>query len=154
MDRIARLEVARTGIVRYNPEVEKERAVAIYDLLQENRFCLRGAAPGPYAVTLALRDQSLMLDIQNEAGAALGRVTLPLSSLRKTIKDYFTVCDSYYAAIKTSSLAQIEAIDMGRRGLHSEGAEELRERLADRVEMDAPTARRLFTLLCVLHLRG
>jgi len=154
MDKIVRLTVAQPGVVRYNPEVEKERAVAIYDLLQENTFRLVGGAPGPYAVRLALKDANLVFDVADEADAPVGQVTLPLGGLRKTIKDYFTVCDSYFDAIRNASLARIEAIDMGRRGLHIEGAEQLKRRLADRVEIDDPTARRLFTLLCVLQLRA
>ncbi|MSO71673.1 MAG: UPF0262 family protein [Alphaproteobacteria bacterium] len=154
MDKIARLTVAQPGIVRYNPEIEKERAVAIYDLLQDNSFRYLGHGPGPYAVTLALKDQSLVLDIADATDAPIGQVSLPLGSLRKTIKDYFTVCDSYFEAIRTSTLQRIEAIDMGRRGLHNEGSELLRSRLAGQVEIDDLTARRLFTLLCVMHLKA
>jgi uncharacterized protein (UPF0262 family) len=154
LDKICRLTVAQPGVVRYNPEVEKERTVAIYDLLQDNTFRVLGRTPGPYAVTLALKDQGLVFDIADEADAPVARVTLPLGSLRKTIKDYFTVCDSYFEAIRNSSLARIEAIDMGRRGLHNEGSELLKTRLAGEVEIDDLTARRLFTLLCVMHLKA
>jgi uncharacterized protein (UPF0262 family) len=154
VDKIIRLTVAQPGIVRYNPEIEKERAVAIYDLLQDNKFRVIGHDGGPYAVNLALKDQSLVFDIADESDAPVGKVTLPLGSLRKTIKDYFTVCDSYFEAIRASSLSRIEAIDMGRRGLHNEGSEQLKNRLAAQVEIDDQTARRLFTLLCVMHLKA
>lgn len=154
LDKIVRLTVAQPGVVRYNPEIEKERAVAIYDLLQDNTFRYLGHGPGPFAVTLALKDQNLVFEVADEAGAPIGQVSLPISSLRKTIKDYFTVCDSYFDAIRTSSLARIESIDMGRRGLHNEGSELLKTRLAGEVEIDDLTARRLFTLLCVMHLKA
>ena len=154
MDKIVRLTVAQPGVVRYNPEVEKERTVAIYDLLQDNSFRLIGGAPGPYDVTLRLKHQMLVFEIADENGKALGEVSLPLAALRKTIKDYFTVCDSYFEAIRNSSLSRIEAIDMGRRGLHIEGAEQLKTRLKDKVEIDDLTARRLFTLICVMNLKG
>lgn len=152
--RIVRVTIAEDGIVRYNPDVEKERMVAVYDLVEENHFDPVGDFTGPYTLHLALRDNRLVLDIRSETDQALLEFALPLTPFRKLIKDYFTVCDSYYDAIKTASPSRIEAIDMGRRALHNEGSELLRERLEEKVETDFPTARRLFTLLCVLHLKG
>ncbi|HET8726689.1 MAG TPA: UPF0262 family protein [Alphaproteobacteria bacterium] len=135
-------------------EVEHERKVAIYDLLEENRFTLVGGVEGPYRVHLAIEDNRLIFDIRDDAGAPLDRVPLPLLQFRKIVKDYFQVCESYYDAIKRASPSRIEAIDMGRRGLHNEGSALLRERLAGRIEIDHDTSRRLFTLLCVLHIRA
>lgn len=141
------------GIVRYHPDVERERAVAIFDLVEENFFRPAGGHPGPYVLHLSMRDRRLVFDIRSEDNAALGNVKLALLPFRKTIKDYFTVCESYYEAISSAGLAQIEALDMGRRGLHNEGSERLMEQLGGRIELDMATARRLFTLLCVLHIR-
>ncbi|WP_337997099.1 UPF0262 family protein [Oleispirillum naphthae] len=140
------------------PEVEHERAVAIFDLLEENAFRpLDWDDEGPYALHLALSENRLVLDVRHAGAPADSpeglRMILPLSSFRSTVRDYFLVCESYYDAIKTATPSQIEAIDMGRRGLHNEGSEMMRERLADKVEIDHQTARRLFTLLCVLYLK-
>ena|SRR5690625_3694401 len=142
--------------VRRTPEVEHERAVAIYDLLEENHFALLGGHQGPYSLTLRMEGvQRLVLEVSDEAGEKLfKRVPLALQPFRRIVKDYFMVCESYFEAIKRASPSRIEAIDMGRRALHNEGAALLRERLADRIELDELTSRRLFTLLCVLHIRG
>jgi uncharacterized protein (UPF0262 family) len=152
--RIVKVTLAEDGIVRYNPDVEKERTVAVYDLLDDNHFRLTDGAPGPYEVRLAIRDNQLVFDIHCAEGGGERCVALPLTPFRKIVKDYFTVCESYYQAIRTASPSRIEAIDMGRRGLHNEGSQQLRDRLAASVEVDVNTARRLFTLLCVLHLRA
>ena len=141
-------------LVRRSPEVEHERAVAIFDLLEENAFALVDGADGPYRLRLGIHDNRLRFDIRDEADSHLVAVQLSLTPFRSVIRDYFTICESYYDAIKTASPSRIEAIDMGRRGLHNEGAELLRERLARRVQIDQGTARRLFTLICVLHVRG
>lgn len=152
--RIIHVSLDERTIVRRSPEIEHERAAAIFDLLDDNRFGLQGAE-GPYRLHLAVEDNRLLLDIADAEDQPLDRVTVPLVSLRGTIRDYFLVCDSYYAAIRRSaSLTQIEAIDMGRRGLHDDGSARLADLLADRVTVDHATARRLFTLVCVLHLRG
>jgi uncharacterized protein (UPF0262 family) len=145
--------------VRRSPDVEHERAVAIFDLLEDNHFAPkalpeRPGAEGPYNLYLSIQENRLILDVRDQADGALVRVPLPLVPFRRIVKDYFTVCESYYAAIKTAPPSQIEAIDMGRRGLHNEGSEQLRDALADQVEMDFDTARRLFTLICVLHIKG
>ena len=143
------------SVVRRNPDVEHERAVAIYDLLEENHFAPVGDYEGPYSLHLALEENRLLFDIRTEDDEQrLGVVTLPLSPFRRIIRDYFTICESYFQAIKTASPSKIEAIDMGRRGLHNEGSELLKERLDDKITVDFDTARRLFTLICVLHIRG
>ena len=151
---IANITLDEASVVRRSPDVEHERAVAIYDLLEENRFAPVGDYRGPYHLHLALQENRLLFDIRSEADSALGTVTLPLSPFRRIVKDYFAICESYFEAIKTASPSKIEAIDMGRRGLHNEGSELLRERLDGKIEIDFDTARRLFTLICVLHIRG
>lgn len=143
-----------SSVVRRSPEVEHERAVAIYDLLEENSFFPVGDFSGPYHLHLSIAENRLLWDIRTEQQESLGVVTLPLTPFRRVIKDYFTVCETYYDAIKTASPAKIESIDMGRRGLHNDGSELLRERLEGKIEIDFQTARRLFTLICVLHIRG
>lgn len=152
---LADVTLDERSIVRWSPEIEHERNVAIFDLLEENHFAPVGLPPGPYNLHLSTVENRLRFDVRSVEGEELAQITLSLSPFRKLIRDYFTVCDSYYAAIKKSaSPAQIESIDMGRRGLHDEGAELLRERLANQVAIDENTARRLFTLICVLHLRN
>ena len=141
-------------MVRRRAEVDHERAIAIYDLLEENYFAPAGDYTGPYVLHLRLEDNRLLFDVRSEQGDPLLQVPLPLKQFQSLVKDYFLVCESYYAAIKKSSPSQIEAIDMGRRGLHNEGSELLRERLAGKIDLDFDTARRLFTLVCVLHIRG
>ena len=151
---IANITLDEASVVRRSPDVEHERAVAIYDLLEENHFAPVGDYLGPYNLHLALQENRLLFEIRSEAEDHLGTVTLPLSPFRRIIKDYFAVCETYFEAIKTASPSKIEAIDMGRRGLHNEGSELLRERLDGKIELDFDTARRLFTLICVLHIRG
>jgi len=141
-------------VVRRSPEVEHERAVAIFDLIEENSFSLLDGGAGPYSLHLSIEENRLVIDVRGGDEAPIDKVMISLSPFRRVVKDYFTVCESYYQAIKRASPSQIEAIDMGRRGLHDEGSELLRERLAGKIEMDANTARRLFTLICVLHIRG
>lgn len=152
--RISKVSLDERTVVRRSAEVEHERAVAIFDLIEENRFSPAGCDGGPFSLHLSIEENRLVLDIRTEDENPIGRIMLALGPFRRVVKDYFTVCESYYAAIKTASPSQIEAIDMGRRGLHDEGAELLRERLAGKVEIDGNTARRLFTLICVLHIRG
>lgn len=134
-------------------DIEHERKVAIFDLLEENYFEPVGARRGPFHLDLGLADNRLVFDIRHENGAPVGKIALSLSPFRRIVKDYFLICESYYSAIRSAPPAQIEAIDMGRRGLHNEGSELLRERLKGKVEVDHDTARRLFTLVCALHLR-
>ena len=152
--RIANLTLDDGSVVYRSRDVEHERTVAIYDLLERNHFAPVAGSDGPFDLRLGIEENRIVLDISDSAGAALDTVRLPLGSLRRVIKDYFIVCESYFEAIRKLSPSQIEAIDMGRRGLHDEGSEILRERLAEHVEIDELTARRLFTLVCVLHVRG
>ena len=152
--RIAELVLDERTVMRRSPDVEHERKVAIFDLLEENSFAPSGSEGGPYLLHLAIEENRLVFDIRLEGGDAHGKIMLSLSPFRKIIKDYFLICESYYDAIRTAAPAQIEAIDMGRRGLHNEGSELLRERLAGKVEIDFDTSRRLFTLICVLHIKG
>ncbi|MBM3520728.1 MAG: UPF0262 family protein [Alphaproteobacteria bacterium] len=137
-----------------SPEAEHERRVAIYDLVEANSFMLAAHPEGPYRLQLSTADGRLMFDILNEREERLSLIGLSMSPFRRIVKDYFLICESYYAAIKTATPSQIETIDMARRGLHNEGSELLRERLTGKVEIDFDTARRLFTLVCVLHWRG
>lgn len=143
-----------SNIVRLNPDIEHERGIAIFDLLEANYFEPVGSPGGPYRLHLTIVDNRLVFDIRRENDAPLGKVMLALSPFRRIVKDYFAICDSYFDAIKTAPPSQIEAIDMGRRGLHNDGSELLKERLAGKIEIDENTARRLFTLVCVLHIRA
>ncbi|MEK9660586.1 MAG: UPF0262 family protein [Alphaproteobacteria bacterium] len=157
--RISRIEIDSPGVVRFQPDVEREIEVAVFDLVQDNRFRpepehFGGNPSGPYALTLAIAENRLNFRITAEGGADVGTLPVPVGSFRKIIKDYFMVCESYYQAIRTATPSQIEAIDMGRRGLHDEGSERLRNQLAGRIDIDHATARRLFTLICALHIRG
>jgi len=152
--RIVNVSLDERTVVRRSPEVEHERAVAIFDLIEENSFSLLDGGAGPYSLHLSIEENRLVIDVRGGDEAPIDKVMISLSPFRRVVKDYFTVCESYYQAIKRASPSQIEAIDMGRRGLHDEGSELLRERLAGKIEMDANTARRLFTLICVLHIRG
>ena len=151
--RIIRIDLEDAVSLRQSPEAEQERAVAIFDLIEENEFAPAVDHPGPYHLVLAVADARLVFDIRDDAGTEIYKFIFSLTPLRRIIKEYFDVCESYYAAIKSSSLSQIEAIDMGRRGLHNEGSEILRDRLAGKVEIDFGTARRLFTLICALHMK-
>lgn len=154
-DRITHVELREKHVVRRSPEVEHERAVALFDLMEENRFSLTDPpTPGPYRLYLSVEENRLVFDVRAEDDSELARIILPLSPFRTIVRDYFMICDSYYKAIKSASPSQIEAIDMGRRGLHNEGSELLRERLSGKAELDLNTSRRLFTLICVLHIRG
>jgi uncharacterized protein (UPF0262 family) len=158
MSRISAIILDDKSVVRRTRAIEQEREVAIYDLLEANQFKLEGSDGGPYRLTLSVEESRLALDIAvddgSEAGVPHAKIMLSLSPLRGLIRDYFLVCESYYKAIRTAPPSQIEALDMGRKALHDEGAELLRARLAPRVECDFDTARRLFTLICVLHLKG
>lgn len=143
------------SIGRSTPDVEHERAVAIFDLIEENHFQPVGdEGAGPYRLKLSLIDARLVLAVARESGEPVVTHILSLTPLRRIVKDYYMICESYYEAIRSSTPSQIEAIDMGRRGLHNEGSQTLMDRLAGKVEMDFDTARRLFTLVCVLHWRG
>ena len=152
---IARIFLDEKSIIRRSPEVEQERAAAIYDLLESNHFAPIGDLDGPFHLHLRVEDRSrLVLDVRTTEDVSLREVSVSLVFLRRLIRDYFQICESYYDAIKKLSLSQIETIDMARRGLHDEGSDVLLERLKEAVEIDFDTARRLFTLVCVLHIRG
>ena len=152
--RIVDLVLDERTVVRRSPDVEHERKVAIFDLLEENVFAPVGSDGGPYVLHLAIEDNRLVFDIRRENAEPHGKVLLSLTPFRRIVKDYFMICESYYDAIKTAAPAQIEAIDMGRRGIHNEGSQTLMDRLDGKIRMDFDTARRLFTLVCVLHWRG
>ena len=141
------------SIGRASPDIEHERAVAIYDLVEENSFALPDRA-GPYRLVLSIANQRLVFDIRADDDAPIAAHALSLTPFRKIVKDYYLVCESYHQAIRTASPTRIEAIDMGRRALHNEGSQILMERLKGKIALDADTARRLFTLICVLHWRG
>jgi uncharacterized protein (UPF0262 family) len=153
-NRLVAITVDENSIGRSNRDVEHERAVAIYDLLEENTFEPLHDAEGPFTLRLSITGSRLMFDIRREDGTPVIAHLLSLTPLRRIVKDYFTVCDSYYSAIRTATPDRIEALDMGRRALHDEGSQILMERLKRRVTVDFDTARRLFTLICVLHWRG
>ena len=152
--RLIEISLDERKFARRNAEVEHERAIAIYDLLEENYFEPVGCGEGPYRLRLSMEDNRLIFDIRDGKDDTLGRVPLPLVPFRRIVKEYFLICESYYDAIKHAAPSRIEAIDMGRRGLHNDGSELLRERLKGKIAIDHNTARRLFTLLCVLHIRG
>ena len=141
-------------IGRATPDIEHERAVAIFDLIEENSFQPVGHAGGPYRLNLSLVDAKLVLGIRTEAGEEVATHILSLTPFRRIIKDYFMICESYYEAIRSSTPSKIEAIDMGRRGVHNEGSQTLMDRMQGKVVIDFDTARRLFTLVCVLYWRG
>jgi uncharacterized protein (UPF0262 family) len=142
-------------IGRSTPDVEHERAVAIFDLIEENTFRpVNDEGAGPYRLKISLIESRLIFAVSRENGDDVVTHILSLTPLRKVVKDYFIICESYYEAIRSSSPSKIEAIDMGRRGLHNEGSQALMDRLNGKIEIDFDTARRLFTLVCVLHWRG
>ena len=150
--RIVDIALDEQSVARRSPEVEHERAVALFDLLEENDFQLVVGEPGPYKLLVGVFEQRLVFGVHAADGRKLRDIILSLTPLRKVVKDYFLICESYYTAIKKLGPSQIEALDMGRRGLHNEGSELLRERLAGKIELDLDTARRLFTLICALHI--
>jgi uncharacterized protein (UPF0262 family) len=143
------------SIGRSTPDIEHERAVAIFDLIEENCFQpINDEGNGPYKLRLSLVDSRLVFAVSREDGTEVVTHILSLTPFRRIVKDYFMICESYYEAIRTASPSQIEAIDMGRRGLHNEGSQTLLDRLAGKLDVDFNTARRIFTLVCVLHWRG
>jgi uncharacterized protein (UPF0262 family) len=152
--RIVDLVLDERTVVRRSPDVEHERRIAIYDLLEENYFAPKGSPGGPYILHLGIEENRLAFDIRTAGEEPHGKVVLSLTPFRRVVKDYFLICDSYYKAVQTAAPAQIEAIDMGRRGVHDDGSQLLRDRLAGKIALDFDTARRLFTLICVLHLKG
>ena len=153
--RIAALTLDERTVVHRNRDIEHERAVAIADLLHDNQFTPSSGRPGPFYLHLAIEENRLVMEIRGAADGDSETIVLPLAPFRRIVKDYFLVCESYYDANRGgSNLARVEAIDVGRRALHDEGSALLKERLAGKVAIDHDTARRLFTLICVLHLRA
>jgi uncharacterized protein (UPF0262 family) len=152
--RLVKVSLDDASMAAASRDAEHERAVAIYDLIEENSFAPLGHDGGPYCLALHVVENRLVFDIRTEDDAPVIAHHLSLSPFRRLVKDYFLVCESYYQAIRTSTPSQIEAIDMGRRALHNEGSELLQERLKDKIALDFDTARRLFTLLTVLHWKG
>ncbi len=155
-DRISHIEIDDSSLAAPTPEIEQERKVAVFDLLEENSFALptRGDVvppTGPYRLTLAIRERRLVFDIMTDASDKAGEFHLSLGPFRQVVKDYFMICESYFDAVKTLPPSQIETIDMARRGIHDEGGRILQERLEGKAIVDIATARRLFTLICVLH---
>ena len=154
-DRIIHVALDDRTILWRNADIEQERRVAIFDLLEGNSFRLcEPDAPGPYKIFLSVPDGRLSVDVMDEKDAALATITIALSPFRRIIRDYFAICESYYQAIRERAPHEIEAIDMARRGIHNEAAELLKDRLDGKIAVDFDTARRLFTLICVLHIRG
>jgi uncharacterized protein (UPF0262 family) len=156
--RISKVELDDATILRRNADIEQERRVAIFDLIEDNVFKpLRDfgdSYAGPYHLKLSVEEGRLIFDVRRDDGTAFETLVLSLGRFRRIVKDYFAICDSYYQAIRKASAAEIETIDMARRGVHNEAAELLMERLDGKIETDFATARRLFTLICVLHIKG
>jgi len=156
--RIIDITLDERTILWRSADIEQERRIAIFDLLEENRFAPQrkhgDGYEGPYRIALRVEEGRLAIDMMRADGSHLETLVLGLARFRRPIRDYFAICDSYYQAIRTASPAQIETIDMARRGIHNEAAELLKERLDGKIEIDFATARRLFTLICVLHIKG
>ena len=159
MARLSDITIDDSGLPAPTPEIEQERKVAIFDLLEDNSFVIptrddRVSPDGPYHLNLAIRERRLVFEVRTEAAADVAEFHLSLGPFRQVVKDYFQICESYFDAVKKLPPSQIEAIDMGRRGIHNEGARVLQERLEGKADIDIDTARRLFTLICVLHWGG
>jgi len=153
-NRLVAVTLDEDSIGRSSPDVEHERAIAIYDLIEENSFAPVDHDVGPYALRIGIKENRLVLDIRRENNKPVIAHLLSLTPFKRIVKDYFMICDSYYAAIRTATPDKIEAIDMGRRGLHDEGSRILQDAIKRKVKVDFDTARRLFTLICVLHWKG
>ena len=159
MTKITHIEIDDSNLPPPTPEIDQERRVAMFDLLEDNTFALptrdgRDVPPGPYRLALSIKERRLVFDIKTEDKNPAGEFHLSLGPFRQVVKDYFQICESYFDAVKTLPPSQIETIDMARRGIHNEGARILQERLDGKAEVDIDTARRLFTLICVLHFGG
>ena len=152
--RLQALSLDPGSIGRGNPQIEHEREVAIFDILEANQFEVIGRDDGPYQLLLGVADDRLMFNVTPAVGDETAAIGVPLLPLRRVMKDYFLVCETYFDAIRTAPPSRIQQIDTGRRALHDEGAKALAERLAGKIELDSDTARRLFTLVCALHWRG
>jgi uncharacterized protein (UPF0262 family) len=153
-DRLVAVTLDEASIGRGSPDQEHERAIAIYDIVESNTFGVPGYDSGPYSVHLGIVENKLAFEVKAADGSGCLTHYLSLTPLKRVIKDYELICDSYYKAIRSATPTQIEAIDMGRRGLHNEASELLVQRLDGKVEIDFDTARRLFTLIYALHWKG
>lgn len=159
MSRISHIQLDDANLPPPTPEIDQERKVAIFDLLEDNCFDLpkrddRVVPEGPFRVDLSIREKRLVFDVATESGQKAAEFHLSLSPFRQVVKDYWAICESYFDAVKNLPPSQIETIDMARRGIHNEGARVLQERLDGKADVDTDTARRLFTLICVLHFGG
>ncbi len=159
MSKIADIALDDAGLPAPTAEIEQERRVAVFDLLEDNSFVMigrdgRDVPPGPYNLNLSIKDRRLVFDLTDVGTGVDGAFHLSLGPFRQVVKDYFQICESYFDAVKSLPPSQIETIDMARRGIHNEGARVLQERLEGKAEVDIDTARRLFTLICVLHFGG
>ena len=159
MSHISQIEIDDRNLPPPTPEIEQERKVAVFDLLEDNTFVLpqrddRSVPAGPYHLGLSIRDKRLVFEVETEQAEKAGEFHLSLGPFRQVVKDYFQICESYFDAVKKLPPSQIETIDMARRGIHNEGSRVLQERLEGKAEIDIDTARRLFTLICVLHFGG
>ena len=150
--RIIDIQLDTRTIIWRNPDVEQERRIAIFDLLESNRFAPAGLE-GPFKILLRVEDNRLAIDVRDEDGEELDTIRLGLARFRRPIRDYFAICDSYFKAVRSDNPRGLETVDMARRGVHNEAAELLQECLDGKIEMDFDTARRLFTLICVLHIK-
>jgi len=150
--RIIDIELDERTIIRRSDDIERERRVAIFDLLEQNHFQPAGHE-GPFRIFLRIEDNSLAIDLRNEEGEPLETIRLGLARFKRPVRDYFAICDTYFKTVRSDSPKGLETIDMARRALHNEAAELLRECFAGKIEMDFDTARRLFTLICVLHIK-
>jgi len=150
--RIIDIQLDTRTIIWRNPDVEQERRIAIFDLLESNRFAPAGL-DGPFKILLRVEDNRLAIDIRDEDGRELDTIRLGLARFRRPIRDYFAICDSYFKAVRSDNPRGLETVDMARRGVHNEAAELLQECLDGKIEVDFDTARRLFTLICVLHIK-
>jgi uncharacterized protein (UPF0262 family) len=159
MSHISQIEIDDSNLPPPTPEIEQERKVAMFDLLEKNNFTLprrddRAVPDGPYQLKLSIRDKRLVFDVETDDEQKAAEFHLSLGPFRQVVKDYFQICESYFDAVKSSPPSQIETIDMARRGIHNEGSRVLQERLEGKADIDTDTARRLFTLICVLHFGG
>jgi len=153
-NRLSEITLDEASVAPASPNAEHERRIALFDLKESNSFAIVGEDRGPYVLLLGMSEGRLVLDVSDEAGERIILHQSPLGSLRKLVKDYALICESYHGAIRDAPPSRIEALDMGRRGLHNEAAEVLQEALVSHFIIDNETARRLFTLVCALHVRG
>ena len=153
-EQLVHLSLDDLALTARNADLEHERRVAIFDILENNHFALVDGPSGPYRLKLSLADRGIVFAVSDKAGEALSRIELSMRSLRRNIRDYFMICESYFEAMRNATPERVETIDQARRALHNESAELLKTSLADKVTLDDDTARRLFTLISVLQMRG